>query len=153
MSDRGPGVSTRLEPRRDRRGRALGLLLAVYLVVLAVFLLLPTSAPASWVIGVGRDGVLAVGVSGDLLTTSRAEFLANVAVFVPALTLAMAVWPRVRWQDCVAYGFLASLSVETVQALVFAGRSATMRDVVANTAGAALGAGLGVWLRRRAPRE
>ena len=121
-------------------------------MVLAFFLLLPTSAPASSAVGVARDGLMALGVPGDLLTSSRAEFLTNVAAFVPALTLVMAVWPRLRWQDCVAYGFLASMGVETVQALFFTGRSATMRDVVANTTGAALGAGLGVWLRRRAQR-
>lgn len=144
-------MTTDLAAARDWRRRLLSLLLAGCVVVLAVFLLLPTSDPASWAIGLGRDRLLAAGVDGDLLTSSRAEFLANVAVFVPVLMLVMGVWPRVRWQDSVAYGFLASLGVETLQAVALSGRSATMADVVANTAGAALGALAGalVWRRRQ----
>jgi len=39
---------------------------------------------------------------------------------------------RLRWQDWIAYGFLAALFVEIVQGLVLPGRYASCADVVAN---------------------
>lgn len=137
-------------PPGPRAARRVGLaLLFAYLVVLACFLLLPTAAPAATGVGWGRAALLALGAPGEVLTPARAEWLANVAVFVPPLALVAVLWPRLRWRTCVLSGLAASAGVEAAQAVLFAGRSATVRDLVANTVGSAVGAGIGVWLRRR----
>lgn len=130
------------------RRRWVGLMLLGYVAVLAFFLLLPTSEPASSAVGLAREWLLRLGVSDDRFDASRAEFVANIAIFVPFVVLLRGAWPRLRWQDCVAYGFLVSACVEGVQALALAGRSATMADLVANTAGALLGGLVGEILWR-----
>ncbi len=76
-----------------------------------------------------------------------AEFTLNIALFVPGSLAAAVVWPRVRWWEWVVVGLLISLSIELTQYAVLASRTAQVRDLVSNTIGAAIGAGLPVLWR------
>lgn len=91
-----------------------------------------------------------MGAPDVLLGPTRVEFGANVLVVIPLVVMASWLLPQVRWTEWTAYCFIASLGVEAFQAIVLSGRSATFRDVVANTAGALIGAVIGwIVLRRR----
>ena len=74
----------------------------------------------------------------DELSASSIEMAANVLLFVPLALLFAAAAPRlpgvVVWLICTA----ASAAVETAQ-VVLPGRESTVRDVVLNSAGAAIG--------------
>ena len=82
---------------------------------------------------------LAQSVPGlDALSSATVERAANVVLFVPVALLFAAAAPRlpgvVVWLICTA----ASAAVETAQ-LVLPGREPTLRDVVLNSGGAAIG--------------
>jgi len=95
---------------------------------------------------------LARSVPGlDGLPPTTVERAANVLLFVPVALLFSASAPRLPgvlvWLICTG----ASAAVETAQ-LVLPGREATLRDVVLNSAGAAIGVMLhAVVSRRRSP--
>jgi glycopeptide antibiotics resistance protein len=76
-----------------------------------------------------------------------AEFTLNVALFVPGSLAAAVLWPRVRWWEWVVVGLLVSLSIELTQYALLASRTAQVKDLVSNTAGAGIGAGLAVLWR------
>ncbi len=79
------------------------------------------------------------------LTYDRAEFLANIALFVPVgLFLLLLVGSRFWWVAGFA-AFLMTTAIETVQRSI-PGRFSDERDIVANTAGALLGILLGLVL-------
>lgn len=88
----------------------------------------------------------------------QVEFLANVAMFVPlAALLGVVLGPR-RWGWAVLIGFAVTSTIELLQFALLPGRYGTVDDVIANTAGAVIGALLArSFLRweaaRRAPRE
>ncbi len=93
----------------------------------------------------------------ELLTdTSLIEFALNVALFVPlGVTLALLV-PKVPWWVWGLFGFLASSAIEGIQLMLLDGRSATVRDIAANTVGLGLGAvlaQLAMRIARRLPRS
>ena len=120
--------------------RVAGILLAAYLVFLAFVLLnpsadLPTSS-VSWLSGIATR----MGVPAQLAEPSRVEFIANVLILMPLSFLGSSLLPRPTWRDWTAYAFVLSGTVETVQAVLFPARSATFKDVVANTSGALVGA-------------
>ena len=128
--------------------RAARILLAAYLAFLAFVLLNPSgdvpSSSVSWLSGIATR----MGVPAQLAEPSRVEFIANVLILVPLSFLGSALLPRLTWRDWTAYAFVLSGCVEMVQAVVFPARSATFKDVVANTSGALLGAiafTLAVW--------
>jgi glycopeptide antibiotics resistance protein len=128
--------------------RVARILLAAYLVFLAFVLLNPSgdvpSSSVSWLSGVASR----IGLPASLAEPSRIEFIANVLILMPLSFLGSALLPRLTWRDWTAYAFVLSGTVETVQALLFPARSATFKDVVANTSGALLGAvafTLAVW--------
>jgi glycopeptide antibiotics resistance protein len=76
------------------------------------------------------------------------QFAANVALFVPLGVLVLLMWRRVGvLQATVASAAVAAL-IELLQYLVRPERLASLLDVVANTLGAAIGAGM-VWVARR----
>jgi glycopeptide antibiotics resistance protein len=85
------------------------------------------------------------------------EVVANFALFVPlGYFVQGALRPRLR-ASC-AIGALASIGVETFQAVLATGRNPSIDDVMFNTAGAAVGASLFVLLNgavrwRRARQE
>ena len=86
-----------------------------------------------------------------LLDYTGIETAANVLLFVPlGLIAALHLSGRRAWL-AVLLGAVASASIETVQLLLLPQRHADPQDVLANTAGAAIGALLGVVLRRGLP--
>ena len=84
----------------------------------------------------------------DSLSSTTVEMVANVLLFVPVALLFAAAAPRlpgvVVWLICTA----ASAAVETAQ-LVLPDRQSSLRDVVLNSAGAAIGVLLHTLLVRR----
>lgn len=90
----------------------------------------------------------------DLLGLSNAqaydigEFCANILLFLPLGMLIMALVSRVSWLQTVAAAGLLSVVIELAQTLLRPDRTGDVRDVVANTLGAALGAALVVARRR-----
>ncbi len=119
--------------------RVLAVVLVGYLAVLLFALLTPSAqTPSSSVAWIG-DVLRALGAPERLLVPERVEFLANVAILVPATGLAALLVPSATWRDWTAYGFLFAGSIEVCQGLFLPARSATYVDVVANTLGAALG--------------
>jgi hypothetical protein len=70
------------------------------------------------------------------------EFTANILLFVP-LGFLLTLIARPHWLG-VVIGLLVSAAVELVQ-IVIPSREASLRDVLSNTCGAAVGAGL-AWL-------
>jgi glycopeptide antibiotics resistance protein len=73
-----------------------------------------------------------------IVTPHRVEFGANILLFVPLGVLLAIMAPR-RRHIIAPVGFLVSLSIESVQGVLLEGRTASVFDIVANTAGACLG--------------
>jgi glycopeptide antibiotics resistance protein len=87
--------------------------------------------PAQWVL----DQLNLTNQQGyDLI-----EFGANILLFVPFGLLVCALRPGWSRLTVVMVGALASATIEILQAVARPGRTADVRDVVANTLGAALG--------------
>ena len=111
-----------------------------YAVVLALILLNPSAQLPSDGVGLVERLLLDLGLGSDLVQGYRVEFVLNVAALVPISLLGSLIWPHRNWRDWTAAGFVFSMGVEAVQALLLVERSATYVDVVANTAGAMIGA-------------
>ncbi|MGJ9422942.1 VanZ family protein [Aeromicrobium sp. CF3.5] len=78
------------------------------------------------------------------------EFWSNVALYAPLGIFAMAMVPTLRWWHTVMLAIVVSGTFELLQGLL-SGRTASGQDVVANTMGAAIGAGLVVVSRALRP--
>lgn len=85
------------------------------------------------------------------ITFDVVEFTANVALFVP-LGILVPAWGG-RWWHGILTGMLLSAAIETIQLLFLPTRVADVRDVIANTLGAALGVGIAAFLGRHAARS
>ena len=132
--------------------RALRWALAGYSVFVAVILGWRTpTTPVVDTLAVVSEQVRAIGAEA-WLTDPRIEFLANVALFVPFGLLLAAVLRRDRWWWAVAGGFGYSLTAELLQWVFRPQRSGTVSDVVANTLGSLIGAGIAVLIVRRLAR-
>ena len=70
------------------------------------------------------------------------EFTANVLLYVPFGLLLARLVPDARWLWIIAAGLITSGVFELAQGAALPGRTASPRDVVANTLGAAIGAGV-----------
>jgi glycopeptide antibiotics resistance protein len=123
---------------RVRRWLVVALL--VYVVLLAIALLAPTSGTQSEMASWLRDLGLSLGFTEQIATQGRAEFLCNALILMPASALASLLWPRTTWRDWTAYTFVAAALVELTQGLFLPGRTASQSDVVANTLGGLAGA-------------
>lgn len=135
-----------MTPVRDRRLvlAGLGLYAAVVLVVVI--------APVSYADVVHAiDDLLREGLGMTWFGSGWIEFAANVLLFVP-LGLLLTLLFRRPWIGVVV-SLAASVAVELAQ-LVVPSRQASLRDVVANALGAAIGAAI-AWLlvRRRSRRS
>jgi len=88
------------------------------------------------------------------LTFGLIEFASNVVMFVPLGALAALSRPRGGDRVALAACFGLSASAELVQWLVLPNRTGDLRDVLANTVGAAIGIALVALVRsRRQPRR
>ncbi|NDI48549.1 VanZ family protein [Goekera deserti] len=127
--------------------RAARVALAGYLLVAALGTLVPTLGPAV-VFSAVRDFQAASGASWG--TSGRlVEPGLNVLLFVPLGALLCGSLPRLRGRWVWALCTLTSVGVEMVQAALVQSRIASPWDVVANSAGAALGVLVHHALRRR----
>ncbi len=110
-----------------------------YLVVVAVLVLDPSQhAPGmslSLLARVLQAARVPVTVNSDVL-----EVLSNVALFVPFSLLGALIWPARRALTWVGAGAVLSVAIESWQLLMLPQRFATLSDVLANTAGALIGA-------------
>lgn len=127
------------QPRTLARG-----CFALYALILSFVLLQPQPDVAgASVIGLteilsGMPGI------GKWVSGVRIEFVLNVLAFAPIPFLGFWAIPKLTWSDWVAWGFIASTSVEVFQGVFLDSRSAQFVDVVANTAGALLGSVLAI---------
>lgn len=121
-------------------------LIVLYAAFLALALFSPTSDRQ--VVAVDRFGrvLAALHAPSVLLHFERLEVLSNLLLVVPLTFLATLAFARPSWRDWTAYAFLAASLVELIQGLLLPSRQAAYSDVVANTAGAFVGAVLGAAL-------
>ena len=120
--------------------RRAPVLLAVYSVLLAVALFSPTSEQQNAAVLWLSHGLVAVGIPAQLVPFGRLEVLMNVVIVAPVTMLASVIRPGPSWRDWTALGFIVAISVEVVQGMVLPERQMAFSDVVANTAGALVGA-------------
>ena len=76
------------------------------------------------------------------------QFAANILLFVPFGALVLLMWHRAGVVHATVAGAAAAALIELLQFLARPERLASVQDVVANTLGAAVGAGV-VWVVRR----
>lgn len=79
------------------------------------------------------------------------EFLANVALFVPLGILLSCGWPRLPWWAITLVGFVTTVTIECVQWGI-PSRFPAISDIVSNTLGTMIGAGLVVLVAAAMPR-
>jgi glycopeptide antibiotics resistance protein len=121
------------------RHHVVTVVLAGYAALLLVALVAPSSDTQSgmvtWLGGVLND----FGVPGWLTRFQRLEVVMNAVIIAPVTLLGSVLWPAYGWRDWAAYGFVGSVTIETVQLVMLPGRHTSFSDVVANTLGALLG--------------
>lgn len=140
-------MSDRLGSRRRRARRIAIVLGTLYALAAAAILLWPTLVTAGF-----RSQLNLLGdvvPYGDKLL----EVGANVVLFIPAGWIAGTLLPRRKWWLGLCGGVLASATAELAQALLLPGRVPSLRDVLANSLGVALGILLAVALDRRRARD
>jgi glycopeptide antibiotics resistance protein len=114
-------------------------LLLLYALLLVVVLFSPSShVQSSLVVDLGH--FLRTFLPDSWVTFTRVEIVMNAVIIAPLTFLGSIVWPRLSWQDWTAYGFLGAAAVELIQGVLLPDRSASLSDIVANGAGAVLGA-------------
>jgi len=143
-----------VQVRANGRIIAMRRVWAIGAIVWTAFILSITLSPAQptdggWV----RDSLAWLTERGlpAWVTYDVVEFAANVVLFVPfGAFLALALPMRILWPTIL--GLALSLAIEFSQAVFLPARFATVSDIVANAAGAFLGAFLGassLAIRRR----
>lgn len=137
-------VIDRAAPTRlTRRARVL---LVGYALVLLVVLFAPTSTVQASLVMHLVD-FLRLFLPDSWVDFKHAEVVMNAVIIAPLSFLGSLVWRRMRWQEWTTYAFLGACAVEIVQGVLLPDRRASFSDIVANTAGACLGALL-CWLLR-----
>ena len=127
------GQSDRGAPDADRARRTGLRLLVFYGAALAVIAFWPTPVDRD-ATGLLREIARVV----PLLTYDVVEFTANVALFMPLGVLLALALPR-RRALVVPVALAVTMIIELGQAAFLAERTASLRDIFANTLGAALG--------------
>lgn len=135
-------------PGGGRSVRLARYLLAPYLLVVALLVFLPTSEARriTGIIGWVADLLATLGASREPSAIAL-EFIANIALFVPFGVLLSIAAPKLPWWSVIAIGCLTSVGIELIQ-FAIPSRFPTVSDVIANTAGTAIGVGLILWWRR-----
>jgi hypothetical protein len=138
---------------RNRRP-LLRILLGAWFVTVAAITLTPTPA-ADEQFGPVRAVLLWLNAHGIDATYLGVEFTANVLMFIPFGVLAGLLLPRRLWWLVLTGGTCVSVAIELAQLLFLPTRVADLRDVLANSLGAAIGLGVVVAARpaRTAPQE
>ena len=115
----------------------------VYLAALLYLVWEPDASTPGGAVEVLADALAGLGVPDAARVV---EVGLNVVLFVPLSLLGAFVLDRWRVVGWLLAGLALTLLIEGVQAVFLSGRSATVSDLVANTAGAGLGilAALGV---------
>lgn len=130
--------------------RALAVAYAVYLVVVGILVFTPGGRSVGGPIAAVLDAVRNLGIDA---TIAQVELGLNVLLFVPLSLLGWFLFRRQRVRFWAVAGVLVSVVIELTQ-LAIPGRVTSLQDVVANTAGATLGAlvalGWGTWGKREA---
>lgn len=130
-------------PRRKRAALLGG---ALYVVALTVIAMWPTHIDSG--IDVVNNTIVGRWLLAQNLSHSEAydliQFWANVVLYLPLGALAMLLAARTRWWHAVAFALAVSTAFELMQATLRPGRTADLSDVIANTLGAAVGAGIAV---------
>ncbi|MFO7689759.1 MAG: VanZ family protein [Cryobacterium sp.] len=143
------GSSVRRDSIRERLAlhRIAVALLLGYLLALALIAFWPTPVDRA-----GHDSLtrllawLQVQGAPAWLTYGLVEFGANIILFIPAgLLVVVLAGARFWWLGLVG-GFLASCTIELGQLLLLPARTASARDIVANTSGALAGSMLALLL-------
>lgn len=132
--------SRRLHPRLARLTRDPRAYLLAYALLL--------TGIAFWPVPVDRGaGPLLRLITRAIpaLTYDRIEFAANILLFVPLGLLLTLILTRNRWL-VLPVAFLATVTIECVQALLLDARTPSVLDIVANTAGACIGVVLAVFI-------
>jgi len=144
-------------PVRSRRGRVLlAAASALYLAGVASLTLGPQPEAAGGTLVALGDWF--AGWQGTAwLTFAVLEFVANIVLFVPLGVLWVAWTGPRRWWLAALAGLALSGAIEATQALALPDRFPDVRDLVANTLGALIGAAVTaaagrVRRRARAPR-
>lgn len=139
-----PPLPATVPPPRVRRASVPVLALAGYLVALALIAFWPTPVDA----GVAPL-IDALSRRVPAITGPRVEFAANIALFVPFGVLLPLILRRAR-ELVLPIALVATVTIESAQALVLAARVPSVLDIVANLTGAAVGMlALAVWRRVR----
>jgi glycopeptide antibiotics resistance protein len=76
------------------------------------------------------------------------EFSANILMFIPLAFALSLLMPFRLWWLPLLIGPALSVAIEVAQAVLLSGRTPTVRDVIANSAGAVIGTLIAYWLRR-----
>ena len=118
----------------------------VYLATLLYLVWEPDASTPGGVVVVVADALAGRGVPDAVRVV---EVGLNVLLFVPLSLLGAFVLDRWRVVGWLLAGLALSLVVEGVQAVFLTGRSATVSDLLANTAGAGLGILAALVVRRR----
>lgn len=118
----------------------------VYLATLLYLVWEPDASTPGGVVVVVADVLAGRGVPDAVRVV---EVGLNVLLFVPLSLLGAFVLDRWRVLGWLLVGLAVSLVVEGVQAVLLTGRSATVSDLLANTAGAGLGILAALVVRRR----
>lgn len=122
-------------------------LFVVYLVGLARVTLWPEFGTGD-AFDLVRTVLAWLGSHGIALTYSATEYTANIVLFVPFGVL-VGLLTRLRPWTVVGLGLATSTAIELTQLLFLPDRVADVRDLIANTLGTAVGAGILVVARRR----
>jgi uncharacterized membrane protein len=120
--------------------RSLVLALVLGALGVGVFVLGPTGHLPSEVVMQTHEALARLGLPSWLSAPPLWGFVYNVALFVPVAFVCATLWRGVPVWGWTGLGLLGSLAIEGVQALFLEGRSPEIRDLVANTLGALVGA-------------
>jgi hypothetical protein len=120
--------------------RSLVTALVIGLTGVAIFVLGPTGELPVRVVRKTSSVLADLGLPAWVVDWSVWEGVYNIALFVPVAFAGALLWRKVPVTVWVAVGFLASLAIESVQAVFLSGRSPQLKDLVTNTAGALVGA-------------
>lgn len=112
----------------------------VYSVLLLLAVLSPSSSDQSGMVAWLSRLLGHLGVPGSLTAYQRLEVGMNAVIVAPVGFLGSLAVRRSNWRDWTAYAFVAASCIELFRGTFLSGREAALSDVVANTAGAFLGA-------------